>query len=102
MQRRDVLLSAIAAATLGVASRGRAAGAASAALMSRSLPAVRTRDGGGLFVRDWGEGRPVLFVHSWAMSSPMIRAPMSVPSTLPRPPNRFVPPRMVAVMAVSS
>ena len=35
-------------------------------------------------------------------STPMISAPISVPRTLPRPPNRFVPPRMVAVMAVSS
>jgi pimeloyl-ACP methyl ester carboxylesterase len=71
MQRRDVLLSAIAAATVGAAARARAAGAAPAAPAHPSPPTVRTRDGVGLFVRDWGEGRPMLFVHSWAMSSPM-------------------------------
>ena len=71
MQRRDVLLSAVAAATLGVAPRGRAASAPSGAPARRSPAGVRTRDGVGLFVRDWGEGRPVLFVHSWAMQSAM-------------------------------
>ena len=71
MQRRDVLLSVVAAATLGVAARGRAARATPAPLALHSTPAVRTRDGVGLFVRDWGEGRPVLFVHSWAMNSAM-------------------------------
>ena len=65
MQRRDVLLSAIAAATAGVAVRARAAGAGAAPVPTRrSPPAVRTRDGVGLFVRDWGDGRPVLPVHS--------------------------------------
>src|ERR1700678_4454812 len=71
MQRRDFLFSAIAAVTLGVAVRARAAGAASAPLARRSPPTVRPREGVVLCVRDWGEGRPVLFVHSWAMSSPM-------------------------------
>ena len=71
MQRRDVLLSVVAAATLGVAPRGRAASAPSGAPARRSPAGVRTRDGVGLFVRDWGEGRPVLFVHSWAMQSAM-------------------------------
>jgi len=66
MQRRDVLISAIAAGALGATFRARAA-----APKPRSSPPVRTRDGVGLFVRDWGEGRPVLFVHSWAMQSAM-------------------------------
>jgi pimeloyl-ACP methyl ester carboxylesterase len=68
MQRRDVLISAVAAATLAATVR---AGAATSALTRRSPPTVRTRDGVGLFVRDWGEGRPVLFLHSWAMQSAM-------------------------------
>ena len=71
MQRRDVLLSVVAAATLGVAPTGRAASTTSGVPARRSPPAVRTRDGVGLFVRDWGEGRPVLFMHSWAMNSAM-------------------------------
>jgi pimeloyl-ACP methyl ester carboxylesterase len=36
-----------------------------------SPTAVRTADGVNLFVRDWGEGRPVLFLHSWAMAGGM-------------------------------
>ena len=71
MQRRDVLISVVAAATLGVAARTRAAGEASGVRFPRPPPVVRTRDGVGLFVRDWGEGRPVLFVHSWALNSAM-------------------------------
>ena len=71
MQRRDVLLSALAAATLGVVAPGRAASATSGAPTRRSPAPIRTRDGVGLFVRDWGEGRPMLFVHSWAMNSAM-------------------------------
>jgi pimeloyl-ACP methyl ester carboxylesterase len=68
MQRRDVLISVVAAATLAATVR---AGAAASAVARRAPPAVRTRDGVGLFVRDWGEGRPVLFLHSWAMQSAM-------------------------------
>jgi pimeloyl-ACP methyl ester carboxylesterase len=32
---------------------------------------IRARDGAHLFHRDWGDGRPVLFVASWAFSSEM-------------------------------
>lgn len=70
MQRRDVLISAVAAAALAATVRA-AAAAANTAQRRSPPPAVRTRDGVGLFVRDWGEGRPVLFVHSWAMQSAM-------------------------------
>jgi pimeloyl-ACP methyl ester carboxylesterase len=28
---------------------------------------METKDGTRLFVRDWGQGRPVLFVHAWAL-----------------------------------
>ena len=69
MQRRDVLISAVAAATLGATARARAT--AAGAPTRRSPTAIHTRDGVGLFVRDWGEGRPVLFLHSWAMQSAM-------------------------------
>ncbi|MDB5482628.1 MAG: hypothetical protein JWO83_3681 [Caulobacteraceae bacterium] len=71
MQRRDVLVSAVAAATVGIAARARATSATPGAPARRSPPAVRARDGVGLFVRDWGEGRPMLFVHSWALNSAM-------------------------------
>jgi pimeloyl-ACP methyl ester carboxylesterase len=32
---------------------------------------VRASDGTRLFVREWGSGQPILFVHSWALSSEM-------------------------------
>jgi pimeloyl-ACP methyl ester carboxylesterase len=30
---------------------------------------VRTRDGVDLFYRDWGSGKPVLFVAGWSLPS---------------------------------
>jgi non-heme chloroperoxidase len=33
------------------------------------MPFVQTDDGVSLFVRDWGEGEPVLFCSAWALSS---------------------------------
>src|SRR4051812_7340350 len=35
------------------------------------MPFVETRDHTSLFYRDWGTGRPILFVSSWALSSDM-------------------------------
>lgn len=35
------------------------------------MPTIRTPDGTELFYRDWGAGRPVVFVHSMLMSSQM-------------------------------
>jgi non-heme chloroperoxidase len=32
---------------------------------------VRARDGAALYVKDWGAGPPVLFVHSWAINADM-------------------------------
>ena len=63
MQRRDLLLTA-ASATI-------AATATAAAAPTRPSPTIRTRDGVALFHREWGSGRPVLFVHAWALSSAM-------------------------------
>jgi pimeloyl-ACP methyl ester carboxylesterase len=34
-------------------------------------PHIETRDGVRLFHRDWGEGRPVVFLHGWALTSEM-------------------------------
>jgi non-heme chloroperoxidase len=34
-------------------------------------PFLRTRDGVSLFCKDWGEGEPVVFAASWALSSEM-------------------------------
>ncbi len=38
---------------------------------AKPQPKIRTRDGVELFHREWGSGRPVLFVHAWALSSAM-------------------------------
>jgi pimeloyl-ACP methyl ester carboxylesterase len=65
MQRRDLLLTA--AATTIAATTGTADAAAPAKPSAR----IRTRDGVELFHREWGSGRPVLFVHAWALSSAM-------------------------------
>ena len=69
MQRRDVLLSSIAAGAVTVAARGAvpAPGAGTRPGQAR----IQTRDGLFLFHRDWGSGRPVLLVHSLSLSSAM-------------------------------
>jgi non-heme chloroperoxidase len=67
MQRRDVLLTAMAT--------GMMASAASPASVSperrgaRRETKVRTPDGVELFCRDWGTGPAVVFTHSWALTS---------------------------------
>jgi pimeloyl-ACP methyl ester carboxylesterase len=53
-----------------VIARGGSARAGAAAVTKRA-PFVEAPDGTELFVRDWGVGKPVLFVHSWGMSSDM-------------------------------
>jgi pimeloyl-ACP methyl ester carboxylesterase len=69
MQRRSVLLSSIAAGAVGVATWG--GPPASAAGTRCEHARIKTRDGVALFYRDWGSGRPVLFVHSLSLSSAM-------------------------------
>lgn len=32
------------------------------------MPMVTTRDGAELFVRDWGQGRPVVLIHGWPLN----------------------------------
>jgi len=35
------------------------------------LQYITTADGTMLYYKDWGRGKPIVFVHSWAMSSDM-------------------------------
>ncbi|MGJ4926830.1 alpha/beta fold hydrolase [Bradyrhizobium sp. HKCCYLS2038] len=63
MQRRDLLLTA---ATATLATTG-----ARAAGPETSRSRVRCSDGVTLHCEDWGSGRPVLFVHAWALTSAM-------------------------------
>jgi non-heme chloroperoxidase len=64
MHRRDLLISGLAAGSVVTA-----AGPVCAAPARRAQ--IRARDGAALFHRDWGEGRPVVFAASWALSSEM-------------------------------
>ena len=68
MQRRDAMrlvTAGFAGATATAAGGRRASGAT-----RREQPHfVETADGNLLFFKDWGAGRPVLFVHGWALSS---------------------------------
>lgn len=69
MQRRQVLS---AAALAGAASAVLPIGVRSAAAAPvRHAEPVRARDGTRLFVRDWGEGAPIVFTTSWALTSEM-------------------------------
>lgn len=33
------------------------------------MPTITTRDGAGLFYKDWGKGQPVVFSHGWPLSA---------------------------------
>jgi len=68
MQRRALLTSALVAAS-GVAMA--ASTASDAGRMPARPVSIDTIDGVRLFHRDWGAGRPVVFLHSWGMNSAM-------------------------------
>jgi pimeloyl-ACP methyl ester carboxylesterase len=67
MQRR-ILLQALAAASVAAAMQPRPARAAA---RRKARAFVETADGARLALRDWGEGPPVVLVHSWALNSQM-------------------------------
>lgn len=77
MDRRDLLKSAVAA---GVGMSLMAEGSEQTSPGSRPAEAkgkvqsgnvIRTRDGVELYYRDWGTGRPVVFLSGWALTSEM-------------------------------
>jgi non-heme chloroperoxidase len=41
-----------------------------------AIPFIETRGGAQLFYREWGRGRPVLFLSAWAMDSTEARPAM--------------------------
>jgi non-heme chloroperoxidase len=75
MDRRDVLKSVVSvAAGTGAISATRSSAmqqTASSSQRKRSGPYVATRDGECLFYKDWGTGRPVVFLAAWALPSDM-------------------------------
>jgi pimeloyl-ACP methyl ester carboxylesterase len=78
MNRRNLLTSAASAAA-GAALLATdpeavwANGTKNADAKGRLLPTpfLETRDRAALFYKDWGAGKPVVFVHSWALNSDM-------------------------------
>jgi non-heme chloroperoxidase len=80
MNRRELFKSATAA-TVSVATGaallasdpdavwGSAATRESPARTLLPMPFIETRDRAGLFYRDWGTGKPVVFLHGWALNS---------------------------------
>jgi pimeloyl-ACP methyl ester carboxylesterase len=73
MERRNVLKSVASAVTgAGLIASGRAearTGPQPGRKAGPRTPSIVTDDGVSLFYRDWGTGRPVVFVHAWALSS---------------------------------
>lgn len=68
MRRRNVLKT-VAAVGAGLIANGNQPIAASVKVAPTAF--IETRDGVPLFYRDWGEGRPVVFIHGWALHSAM-------------------------------
>ena len=66
MNRRDILTSGLAAGTVAAAVQARPAAA-----QPKKPATIYAKDGTRLFHRDWGEGQPVVFASSWALSSEM-------------------------------
>jgi non-heme chloroperoxidase len=78
MNRRDLLTSTVSvaagAALLAADPEGVwANGTKSAGSKNKllSMPFLETPDHATLFCKDWGAGKPVVFVHSWALNSDM-------------------------------
>ncbi|TAL38157.1 MAG: alpha/beta hydrolase [Phenylobacterium sp.] len=66
MNRRDILTSGLAAGSVAALAQ-----AGPAAARPKGATVIQAKDGVRLFHRDWGEGQPVVFVSSWALSSEM-------------------------------
>jgi pimeloyl-ACP methyl ester carboxylesterase len=67
MDRRAVLQSVAIGA--GAAALSSAAAAPSQRRLRRAPPFIETRDGERLFMRDWGEGPPLVFLAGWTISA---------------------------------
>lgn len=73
MNRRKLLMAAgtAAAASATAAESASAAAKSPAAGSGSKMSTLQTQDGTRLFCKEWGSGAPMVFVHSWALSSSM-------------------------------
>src|SRR5215471_15735107 len=72
MQRRKLLRSVTTAALLGAfGSRHMRAATSARASLAKGSSTIVTGDGTNLFYRDWGSGKPVVFIAGWGMPSDM-------------------------------
>jgi len=72
MNRRTMLTSTAAGALFGSTANSAVAASTQSPPSSKPLAEfVSTDDGTRLYCKTWGAGAPVVFVHSWAMSSDM-------------------------------
>ena len=69
MERREILQTVALAAVAGVSGAAKPAPATGQPRIDG--PFVVTRDGQHLFHRDWGTGRPIVFLAAWALPSAM-------------------------------
>lgn len=69
MHRRNLLKSVASVTTC--AGLYATAGAEANTLAAKALrkPFIQAADGTHLFYKDWGTGRPIIFIHGWAMNS---------------------------------
>src|SRR5688500_18810225 len=71
MERREILQTVALAAVAGGSGAAHPPPAPPTAQPRIDGPFVVTRDGQRLFHRDWGTGRPIVFLAAWALPSAM-------------------------------
>ncbi|HMB27475.1 MAG TPA: alpha/beta hydrolase [Blastocatellia bacterium] len=77
MHRRNVLKSVVSVAAgaglVAASGPAQAEGAKTKTPAANNIrtPFIVTSDGANLFYKDWGNGKPVVFVHGWALNSDM-------------------------------
>jgi pimeloyl-ACP methyl ester carboxylesterase len=71
MQRRELLKGLAFATSLAATPRvlDAAHAAATPQRENKAMSTIKAADGTELFVKDWSRGRPLLFVHSWAVTN---------------------------------
>ena len=72
VNRRNLLMTAGAGIALTVAANETRANTTPSQSPTRlDMQTIKTNDGTRLYIKEWGTGAPVVFVHSWALNSDM-------------------------------